>query len=255
MAEKKTPKKSPAKTASKPVAKKSSVAKKTTAKPAAKKTTAKPAAKKTTAKPAAKKATAKPAAKKATAKPAAAKKTTAKPVAKKATAKPAAAKKAPAKKAPAKKSPAVEAAAVVAVAPVAPPVPLDGQQIRREAAKALAKAVAAAGLDKKAERVEIIDITEKVDYADFLVLMSGRSDRQAQAIAGGIEEVLKQQGHRPHSVEGASPGHWVIVDYGDVIVHVFQDEARRYYDLDSLWLDARRVPIESAPRASVPPPA
>jgi ribosome-associated protein len=153
---------------------------------------------------------------------------------------------------PAKKPAAKKA---VAAAPVAPVAPVDGQQIRREAAKALAKSVAAAGLDKKAERVEIIDITEKVDYADYLVLMSGRSDRQAQAIAGGIEDVLKQQGHRPLSVEGASPGHWVIVDYGDVIVHVFQDEARRYYDLDSLWLDARRVPIESAPRASLPPPA
>ncbi|MFO0627087.1 MAG: ribosome silencing factor [Polyangiales bacterium] len=213
----------------------------------------KPAAKKTTAaaKPAAKTSTAatKPAAKKTTA--------AAKPAAKKSTAatKPAA-KKTPAKKASAKKPAAVEVVTTAApVVPVAPPVPLDGQQIRREAAKALAKAVAAAGLDKKAERVEIIDITEKVDYADFLVLMSGRSDRQAQAIAGGIEEVLKQQGHRPLSVEGASPGHWVIVDYGDVIVHVFQDEARRYYDLDSLWLDARRVPLESAPRASVPPPA
>jgi ribosome-associated protein len=177
-----------------------------------------------------------------------------KPVATKAPAKKPVVDSAPAKKpaapsAPAKKPP------TVAVAPAAPTAPLDGQQIRREAAKALAKAVAAAGLDKKAERVEIIDITEKVDYADYLVLMSGRSDRQAQAIAGGIEEVLKQQGHRPSSVEGASPGHWVIVDYGDVIVHVFQEEARRYYDLDSLWLDARRVPFESAPRASLPPPA
>jgi ribosome-associated protein len=214
-------------------------------------------AKKTTAKKAT--AAAKTPAKKATA---AAKTPAKKAVVAKAPAKKAVVAKAPAKEpvveapvavTPAAKKPAAKKAAPVA--PVAPAAPLDGQQIRREAAKALAKVVAAAGLDKKAERVEIIDITEKVDYADYLVLMSGRSDRQAQAIAGGIEDVLKQQGHRPLSVEGASPGHWVIVDYGDVIVHVFQDEARRYYDLDSLWLDARRVPLESAARASVPPPA
>jgi ribosome-associated protein len=235
---------------------------KASSKPAAKKPAAKkPVAKKATAaKAPAKKATAKAPAKKTVAAKAPAKKTVAaKAPAKKTVAAKAPAKKAttktPAKRAVAAKTPAAEPVVATPVAPAAPPAPLDGQQIRRESAKALAKAVAAAGLDKKAERVEIIDITEKVDYADYLVLMSGRSDRQAQAIAGGIEDVLKQQGHRPLSVEGASPGHWVIVDYGDVIVHVFQDEARRYYDLDSLWLDARRVPIESAPRASVPPPA
>ena len=112
-----------------------------------------------------------------------------------------------------------------------------------------AKLIAVAGLDKKAERIEILDIGEKVDYADFLVLMSGRSDRQVRSVADGVIEQLKEQGHRPGSVEGMQQGQWVLVDYSDVIVHVFVDEARRYYDLEGLWMDATRVPFEGAPGA------
>jgi len=120
----------------------------------------------------------------------------------------------------------------------------DAAAQRRDGARELAKLVAAAGLDKKAERIEIIDIGEKVDYADFLVLMSGRSDRQVRAVADGVVEVLREQGHRPGSIEGMQQGQWVLVDYTDVIVHVFVDEARRYYDLEGLWMDATRVPFE-----------
>jgi len=126
----------------------------------------------------------------------------------------------------------------------------DAAAQRRDGARELAKLVAAAGLDKKAERIEIIDIGEKVDYADFLVLMSGRSDRQVRAVADGVVEVLREQGHRPGSIEGMQQGQWVLVDYTDVIVHVFVDEARRYYDLEGLWMDATRVPFEApAPEA------
>ena len=115
-----------------------------------------------------------------------------------------------------------------------------------DGARELAKLIAAAGLDKKAERIEILDIGEKVDYADFLVLMSGRSDRQVRSVADGVIETLREQGHRPGSVEGMPQGQWVLVDYSDVIVHVFVDEARRYYDLEGLWMDATRVPFENA---------
>lgn len=126
----------------------------------------------------------------------------------------------------------------------------DAAAQRRDGARELAKLIAAAGLDKKAERIEIIDIGEKVDYADFLVLMSGRSDRQVRAVADGVTEMLREKGHRPGSVEGMQQGQWVLVDYTDVIVHVFVDEARRYYDLEGLWMDATRVPFEgTAPEA------
>lgn len=176
-----------------------------------------------------------------------------KPVAKKPAAKKSAPKKAPARKPAAKKAPPKKAAAgKVATkkapvtkrkAPVEPPPLRSAEELRREAAQALALKVAAAGLDKKAERIEIIDVTGKADYTDFLVLMSGRSDRQVQAIAQGIEAALHLDGVRPRTTEGLRQGEWVIVDFSDVLVHVFQEEERRHRDLESLWMDARRVPF------------
>ncbi len=120
------------------------------------------------------------------------------------------------------------------------------EDVRRDASRALALAVASAGLDKKAERIEIIDVCGKADYTDFLVLMSGRSDRQVQAIAQGIEGAAEELGERSRSTEGMRQGQWVIVDFGDVLVHVFLEEERRHRDLESLWMDARRVPLETA---------
>ncbi len=111
-------------------------------------------------------------------------------------------------------------------------------------ARELAIAVAVAALEKKAMALEVLDVSGKVDYADFLVLMTGRSDRQVVALAQAIEEELrKKHGKRALSVEGLPHAHWVLMDFGDVVVHVFQDEARSLYDLDGLWLDARRIPL------------
>ena len=115
--------------------------------------------------------------------------------------------------------------------------------VASEGARARATAIALAALDKKAVGLEILDVVGKVDYADFLVIMTGRSDRHAQALAQGIEEALKKQGVRPVALEGLTHGSWVLMDFGDVVVHVFQDDARRLYDIDGLWLDARRLPV------------
>ena len=115
--------------------------------------------------------------------------------------------------------------------------------VASETARATATAIAVAALDKKAVGLEILDVAGKVDYADFLVIMTGRSDRHAQALAQGIEEALKKQGVRPVALEGVSHGNWVLMDFGDVVVHVFQDESRRLYDIEGLWLDARRLPV------------
>jgi ribosome-associated protein len=123
-----------------------------------------------------------------------------------------------------------------------PPPATDASALRREASKRTALDIAHAALDKKAERVEIVDIGEKVDYADYLVVMTGRSDRQVVAIANGIEEALEKRGVRTVGREGLPQGHWVLLDYSDVIVHIFLDEARKYYDLEGLWMDAPRVP-------------
>jgi ribosome-associated protein len=110
-------------------------------------------------------------------------------------------------------------------------------------ARGLAVLIAIAALDKKAVGLEILDVAGKVDYADFLVLMTGRSDRQVAALAQGIEDALRKKNRRPISVEGVQEASWILMDYGDVVVHVFQDDARSLYDIEGLWLDVRRIPV------------
>ena len=111
----------------------------------------------------------------------------------------------------------------------------------------LARLVATAGLAKKAENVQIIEVTGKVDYADFLVLMTGTSDRHVAAIAQNVESDLGQQGVRSLALEGLPLAQWVLIDFVDVVVHVFQAEWREIYDLDGLWMDAPRVSLPLSP--------
>ena len=124
---------------------------------------------------------------------------------------------------------------------VAPPEP-------SSAAKELALAIAGAGLDKKALGIEVLDVTGRVDYADYLVIMTGSSDRHVHAIASGIEEALSKKKLRPLSIEGLGAGTWVLIDFDDVVVHVFQEESRRVYDIEGLWMDARRIEIAEPQR-------
>jgi ribosome-associated protein len=179
------------------------------------------------------------ASKPATKKSAAKKTVTRKPTAKKTVTRTPTAKKTVTKKPVAAKT--VTKKPVVATPP---PAPKSREEQRRDGARDLALRVAAAGLGKKAERIEIIDVFGKADYTDFLVLMSGRSDRQVQSIAQAIEQELATKGVRAQNIEGLRQGLWVLVDFGDVLVHVFLEEERRHRDLESLWMDARRVPFE-----------
>jgi len=124
-----------------------------------------------------------------------------------------------------------------------------------ESSRAMALHIAAAGLDKKALNVEIIDVRGKVDYADFVVLMSGRSDRQVGAIAQGVQRDLRtDHGVRCLGAEGLQQGHWALLDFGDVVVHVFHHDMRGYYDLEALWIDAARVTVPGAERSRVDGP-
>lgn len=109
----------------------------------------------------------------------------------------------------------------------------------------VALAIAAAALDRKANNVEIIDVRGRVDYADYVVVMSGRSDRQVSALARNIEDELqKKEKIRCIGVEGLPQGAWVLMDFGDVIVHIFHEDTRGYYDLEALWADAARVSLD-----------
>jgi ribosome-associated protein len=104
---------------------------------------------------------------------------------------------------------------------------------------------ARAAIEKKAENLRILDLTELSGFTDYFVICSGMSDRQVQAIADSVESTLLSQGHEAISVEGYTDGRWVLMDFGDVVVHIFLDALREYYDLENLWADAPRVKVPS----------
>jgi ribosome-associated protein len=98
-------------------------------------------------------------------------------------------------------------------------------------------------LEKKARDLVALEVRELTSIADYFIICSGSSDRQVQSIAQGIEENLSEAGHSPLSVEGANRGHWVLMDFSDVIVHIFYEPVREFYDLDGLWGHAPRVEL------------
>ncbi|HEX9436619.1 MAG TPA: ribosome silencing factor [Candidatus Limnocylindria bacterium] len=104
--------------------------------------------------------------------------------------------------------------------------------------RALADLVVDAASDKKAEDIVVMNVSEVTTIADLFVILSGRGQRQVQAIAEGIVEKATQAGRRPFGVEGMSSGRWVLIDLGDVIVHAFIPEERELYRLERLWGDA-----------------
>jgi ribosome-associated protein len=112
-----------------------------------------------------------------------------------------------------------------------------------ENAQQTAVTAARAALEKKAEDVVVLDLRGVSGYTDFLVISSGSSDRQLEAIAESVEKELKTLGHRLVGSEGQRGGKWVLLDFGDVVVHVFHQEERSHYDLEGLWADAPRVEV------------
>ncbi|MCG3172645.1 MAG: Ribosomal silencing factor RsfS [Myxococcota bacterium] len=111
--------------------------------------------------------------------------------------------------------------------------------------EALLKQVVRAADAMKAEDIAIRDVRGLASYADFLVFVSGTSDRHVSSIAEKVMETLKAAGEIPVSVEGLESAQWVLLDYGDVILHVFQPPVRDYYDLESMWTDAKKIPAAS----------
>jgi ribosome-associated protein len=104
---------------------------------------------------------------------------------------------------------------------------------------------ARAAIDKKAENVKILNLSDLSGFTDYFVICSGMSDRQVQAISDSVTSVLEGAGHELLSIEGYSDGRWVLLDFGDVVIHVFLDALRDYYDLESLWVDAPTVKVPS----------
>ncbi|MGH7813713.1 MAG: ribosome silencing factor [Candidatus Binataceae bacterium] len=102
-------------------------------------------------------------------------------------------------------------------------------------------AAAEAALEKKAYDLIVLEAEHLKSIADYFVIATGRSDVQVQAIARGIEERMARNGRRPLAVEGFNRGHWIVLDYNDVVIHIFYEPAREFYRLETNWLDAREV--------------
>ncbi len=107
-----------------------------------------------------------------------------------------------------------------------------------------AQEAARAADSKKAVALRILDLREITSFADYFVICTGNNQRQIQAIADEIHQKLKQEGRTPLGIEGYDKAEWVLVDYGDFLVHIFSEAARKFYDLERLWRAAKDVPLD-----------
>ena len=101
-----------------------------------------------------------------------------------------------------------------------------------------------AALDKKALDLDVLHVEKLTSIADYFIICSATNERQTQAIADAVESRLRDEKVKPALVEGTNPGRWILVDYGDFIVHIFTEECRRFYGLERLWGDAPNLTAE-----------
>jgi ribosome-associated protein len=104
-------------------------------------------------------------------------------------------------------------------------------------------------LDRKAIGLVILEVKDLSSFTDYFLICSGNSDRQVQAIASHLEEKLGQEGILPLGIEGKREGRWILLDYGDVVVHIFFHSVREFYDLERLWSEATRVELPLTKKA------
>ena len=110
----------------------------------------------------------------------------------------------------------------------------------------MAAAIADLAADRKAQDIVQLDLRGMIGYADYFVICSGRTDRQTRAIHDGIHEGMKARGILPRRVEGVSEARWILLDYLDVVVHVFTPDTREYYRLEQLWGEAPSLAVGAA---------
>lgn len=106
------------------------------------------------------------------------------------------------------------------------------------------RSAVAAAEDRKAVDVKVLHLGKVSDFTEYFLIASGTNERQVQAVADAVEERLRAEGVRPLHVEGYNRGQWILLDYGDLVVHVFLEEPRRFYALERLWGDAPEVTAE-----------
>ena len=105
-------------------------------------------------------------------------------------------------------------------------------------------------VEYKGRHPVVLKVSEMSSFSDYFVIVSGRSSRQVTGIVEHIERKCREEGFRPIGIEGKQEGQWVLMDFGDVIVHVFYDPVREFYDLESLWSEAQQIELEPELRAS-----
>lgn len=110
----------------------------------------------------------------------------------------------------------------------------------------------AAALERKAQDLKVLNLGPVSDFTDYFLICSGTSDRQVQAISEAIQQALAAEGVRPLHVEGQRSGNWVLLDYGDLVAHVFQTEPREFYALERLWSDAADETLRFAGSSPAP---
>ena len=110
--------------------------------------------------------------------------------------------------------------------------------------KNMAKLICDALADKKGEDIKIINISEVTVLADYFIIASGTNRSQVQAMADNVEEMLGKAGFEPKQIEGYQNANWILMDYRDVIVHIFDRENRLFYDLERIWRDGKSMTLE-----------
>ena len=99
-------------------------------------------------------------------------------------------------------------------------------------------------LQRKAKGLVVMNVKALSSFTDYFIICSGTSDRQVKAIASWLEETLKKAGMAPLGIEGKQGGQWVLMDYGDIIIHIFYDSVREFYDIERLWSEAPKMIID-----------
>jgi len=115
---------------------------------------------------------------------------------------------------------------------------------RKKSSEGLARLCVKAALEKKAEDPVIIDVRKVCTFTDFFVILTGRSTRHVQSLAEAIETELRTKRLSTSNTEGLQEGTWVLLDYSDVVVHIFYAETRKFYDIEGLWHDAPRILLD-----------
>ena len=118
-----------------------------------------------------------------------------------------------------------------------------------------ALAIAGAALQKKASDVLILDVQELTSIADYFIVASGESERQVKAIANNIGQEISREYRTTPLTEGAGTSTWILLDYGDIVVHVFKSDIRQFYGLEKMWSDAPRIPLPALDQQGLSAPS